>query len=81
MTDIAYSQTENTDIDIVKSLSGRSKRLIINEYMQLMIKKKILPGVYIMNMKRKVVEKGNHILLKEYAAIMRQNLTDISYLN
>jgi len=67
VTDIAYGQRDNTDIDIVQSLSGRSKRLIINEYMQLMIKKKNPSGAYMMNMKRKVVEKGSLILLKEYA--------------
>ena len=40
MIDIAYGQRDNTDIDIVQSLSGRSKRLIINEYIQLYDKEK-----------------------------------------
>ena len=69
MTDIAYSQKDNTDIDIVQSLFGRSKRLIIDEYMQLDDKEKnSFWRIYDQyEEKRKAIEKEGFILLKEYA--------------
>ena len=69
MTHIAYGQRDNTDIDIVQSLFGRSKRLIINEYMQLDDKEKnSFWRIYDQyEEKRKAIEKESLILLKEYA--------------
>jgi hypothetical protein len=66
---IAYGQKDNTDIDIVQSLFGRNKRLIITEYMQLDGKEKNpFWGIYDKyEEKRKVIEKESLILLKEYA--------------
>ena len=37
---VAYAQRDDTDIDIVQSLFGRSKRLIITDYIQLDDKEK-----------------------------------------
>lgn len=69
VTDIAYSQRDNTDIDIVQSLFGRSKRLIIDENMQLDDKQKnSFWRIYDQyEEKRKAIEKEGFILLKEYA--------------
>jgi hypothetical protein len=70
VTDIAYGQKDNTDIDVVQSLSGRSKRLIINEYMQLDDKERdSFWRIYDQyEEKRKAIEKESLILLKEYAS-------------
>jgi hypothetical protein len=69
VTDIAYGQKDNTGIDIVQSLFGRSKRLIINEYMQLDDKERdSFWRIYDQyEEKRKAIEKESLILLKEYA--------------
>src|SRR6476620_9712241 len=69
VTDISYGQRDNTNINIVQSLSGRSKRLIINEYMQLDDKERDSFGrIYDQyEEKRKAIEKESLILLKEYA--------------
>lgn len=69
VTAIAYSQSDNTDIDIVQSLFGRSKRLIIDEYIQLDDKeKKSFWSIYDQyEEKRKAIEKDGFILLKDYA--------------
>ena len=69
VTDIAYGQTDNTDIDIVQSLFGRSKRLIIEGHMQLDDKeKKSFWRTYDQyEEKRKAIEKEGFLLLKEYA--------------
>ncbi len=65
----AYCQSDNADIDIVQALFGRSKRLIIAEYMQLEDKEKNsfwhLYDQY--EEKRKGIEKEGFLLLKEYA--------------
>ena len=68
VTDVAYSQRDDTDIDIVQSLFGRNKRLIIDEYMQLDGKEKnSFWRVYDeYEMKRKAIEKKGFVLLKEY---------------
>ena len=69
VTDVAYSQRDDTDIDIVQSLFGRNKRLIIDEYLQLDGKEKnsfwLIYDQY--EKKRKAIEKDGFILLKEYA--------------
>jgi len=69
VTDIAYGQKDNTDIDIVQSLFGRNKRLIIEGHMQLDDKeKKSFWRIYDQyEEKRKAIEKDGFILLKEYA--------------
>jgi len=69
VTDIAYGQRDNTDIDIVQSLFGRSKRLIIEGHMQLDDKeKKSFWRIYDQyEEKRKAIEKEGFLLLKEYA--------------
>ncbi len=70
VTDVAYSQRDDTDIDIVQSLFGRNKRLIIDEYLQLDGKEKnsfwLIYDQY--ENKRRAIEKEGFILLKEYAA-------------
>ena len=58
---VAYAQRDDTDIDIVQSLFGRSKRLIINEYIQPDDKEKNLSGTYTMNMKRKEKQSRNRV--------------------
>ena len=69
VTDVAYSQKDNTDIDVVQSLFGRDKRLIINEYMRLNDNQKnpfwLIYDQY--EEKRKSIQKESFILLKEYA--------------
>jgi hypothetical protein len=69
VTDVAYSQKDNTDIDVVQSVFGRDKRLIINEYMQLDDKQKnsFWPIYDQYEEKRKSIQKEGFILLKEYA--------------
>jgi hypothetical protein len=69
VTDVAYSQKDNTDIDVVQSLFGRDKRLIINEYMRLNDKQKnsFWPIYDQYEEKRKSIQKESFILLKEYA--------------
>jgi 3-keto-L-gulonate-6-phosphate decarboxylase len=69
VTGIAYGQKDNTDIDIVQSLFGRSKRLIIEGYIQLDDQeKKSFWRIYDQyEEKRKAIEKEGFILLKEYA--------------
>ena len=66
---VAYAQRDDTDIDIVQSLFGRSKRLIITDYIQLDDKEKNsfwhIYDKY--EEKRKEIEKQSLILLKEYA--------------
>src|SRR4030095_17233620 len=66
---VAYGQRDNTDIDIVQSMFGKSKRLIITEYIQLDDKEKNsfwqIYDKY--EEKRKVIEKQSLILLKDYA--------------
>jgi hypothetical protein len=66
---VAYSQSDNADIDIVQALFGKSKRLIIDEYMQLDDKEKksfwLIYDQY--EEKRKKIEKEGFLLLKEYA--------------
>ena len=69
VTNVAYSQSDNADLDVVQSIFGRSKRLIIDEYMQLNDKEKTsfwrIYDQY--EEKRKGIEKEGFILLKEYA--------------
>jgi hypothetical protein len=68
-TDVAYSQKDNSDIDVVQSVFGRDKRLIINEYMQLDEKERnsFWPIYEQYEEKRKSIQKEGFILLKEYA--------------
>ncbi len=63
-----YSQSDNSDIDIVQAVFGRSKRIIIDEYMQLDDKeKKSFWRIYDQyEEKRKEIEKEGFLLLKEY---------------
>jgi hypothetical protein len=67
-TNVAYSQSDNADIDIVQALFGKSKRIIIEEYMQLDDKEKSsfwrIYDKY--EEKRKRIEKEGFLLLKEY---------------
>lgn len=65
----AYSQSDNADIDIVQAVFGRSKKLIIDEYMQLDDKEKnSFWHIYDQyEEKRKGIEKEGFLLLKEYA--------------
>lgn len=69
VTIFSYGQKDNSDIDIVQSLFGRNKRLIITEKMQLSEKENVsfwrIYDAY--EEKRKIVEKQSLILLKEYA--------------
>jgi hypothetical protein len=69
VTNVAYSQSDNADLDVVQSIFGRTKRLIIDEYMQLNDKEKTsfwrIYDQY--EEKRKGIEKEGFILLKEYA--------------
>ena len=69
VTHISYGQEDNSDIDIVQSLFGRSKRLIITENIQLSEKEtNSFWRIYDeYEEKRKVTEKQSLILLKEYA--------------
>jgi len=69
VTDFAYSQQDNTDIDIIQSLFGRSKRIIIDQNIQLNDdqKKSFLRIYGQYEEKRKAIEKEGFILLKEYA--------------
>jgi hypothetical protein len=69
VTDVAYSQDNNSDIDVVQSLMGRDKRLVIDQYMQLDDKQKnSFWRIYDQyEKKRKAIEKEGFILLKEYA--------------
>jgi len=69
VTGIAHSQRDNTDIDIVQSLLGRNKRLVIEAYMQLdeKEKKSFWPVYDQYEKKRKAIEKEGFLLLKEYA--------------
>ena len=68
-TNVAYSQSDNTDIDIVQALFGKSKKLIIDEYMQLddKEKKSFYPIYDQYEERRKGIEKEGFLLLKEYA--------------
>ena len=68
-TNVTYSQSDNADIDIVQALFGKTKRLIIEEYMQLDDKeKKSFWRIYDQyEEKRKKIEKEGFLLLKEYA--------------
>jgi hypothetical protein len=68
-TTVGYSQSDNTDIDIVQALFGRNKRLIIDEHMQLddKEKKSFWPIYDQYEEKRKAIEKEGFLLLKEYA--------------
>ena len=68
-TNVAYSQSDNADIDIVQALFGRSKRLIIDEHIQLDDKeKKSFWRIYDQyEEKRKGIEREGFLLLKEYA--------------
>jgi len=69
ITNTLHAQKDNTDIDIVQAVFGKSKRLIINDYMQLDDKEKnSFWHVYDeYEEKRKVIEKESLVLLKEYA--------------
>ncbi|MBO9203809.1 MULTISPECIES: hypothetical protein [Niastella] len=69
VTGFAYSQQDNTDIDIVQSVFGRSKRIIIDQNMQLNEnQKKSFWCIYDQyEEKRKTIEKEGFMLLKEYA--------------
>jgi hypothetical protein len=68
-TDVAYSQKDNTDIDVIQSVFGRDKRLIIDQHMQLNDKQNNsfwrLYDQY--EERRKSIQKEGFILLKEYA--------------
>jgi hypothetical protein len=68
-TGAAYCQKDNTDIDIVQSLNGRSKRMIVNEFIQLDAKEEeSFWNIYNQyEEKRKAIEKRSFILLKKYA--------------
>lgn len=68
-TTVTYSQNDNEDIDIVQALFGRSKRLIMEEHMQLNDKEKnSFWRIYDQyEEKRKGIEKEGFLLLKEYA--------------
>lgn len=67
---LGYGQKDNTDIDLVQSMFGRSKRLLVEDYIQLNDKEKNsfwrLYDEY--EEKRKVIEKQSLVLVKEYAA-------------
>jgi hypothetical protein len=65
----AYSQSDNADIDIVQALFGKSKKLIIDEYMQLDDKEtNNFWRIYDQyEGKRKGIERESFLLLKEYA--------------
>ena len=69
VTNVAYSQVDNADIDIVQAVFGKTKRLIIEEYMQLDDKEKnhcwLTYDQY--EVKRKGIDKESFLLLKEYA--------------
>jgi hypothetical protein len=68
-TNVAYSQNDNADIDIAQALFGKSKRLIIEEYMQLDDKEKnSFWRIYDQyEEKRKRIEREGFLLLREYA--------------
>lgn len=68
-TNVTYSQSDNSDIDIVQALFGKSKRIIIDGQMQLDEKeKKSFWRIYDQyEEKRKGIEKEGFLLLKEYA--------------
>jgi len=67
-TTVGYSQSDNTDIDIVQAVFGRNKRLIIDANMQLNEQEKktfwLIYDQY--EEKRKKIEKEGFLLLKEY---------------
>lgn len=69
VSQITYAQKDNTDIDIVQSVFGRNKRIIINERLQLDDKEKtsFWPVYDQYEEKRKPIEKETLMLLKEYA--------------
>ena len=68
VTQFAYGQRDNTDIDAVQSLFGISKRAIIKEYIQLDDKEKSsfwrIYDQY--EEKRKAIEKESFLLFEEY---------------
>lgn len=68
-TGMAYCQKDNTDIDLVQSLNGRNKKLIVHEFIQLDAKEeKSFWKIYSQyEEKRKAIEKKRFILLKKYA--------------
>ena len=68
-TNVSYSQSDKADIDIVQALFGKSKKLIIDEYMQLDDKEtNSFWRIYDQyEEKRKGIEKEGFLLLKEYA--------------
>ena len=69
LTSIVYGQLDNSDIDLAQSIFGKSKRLIVSEYIQRDAKEKdTFWKVYDQyEEKRKSIEKQRFLLLKEYA--------------
>ena len=69
LTGAVYGQIDNSDIDLAQSIFGKSKRLIISEYIQPDAKEKDafwkMYDQY--EEKRKSIEKQRFLLLKEYA--------------
>ena len=68
-THVAYSQSDNADIDMVQALFGKNKTMIIDEYMQLNDKEKnsFWPIYDQYEVKRKKIEREGFLLLKEYS--------------
>ena len=66
---MVHGQIDNSDIDLAQSIFGKSKRLIVGEYIQPGAEKKDafwkMYDQY--EAKRKLIEKQRFLLLKEYA--------------
>jgi len=69
LTGIVYGQIDNSDIDLAQSIFGKSKRLIVSEYIQPDAEEKDtfwkMYDQY--EEKRKLIETQRFLLLKEYA--------------
>lgn len=70
LSSLVHAQRDNTDIDIVQSVFGKNKRMIINEYLQLADNEKSqFWNIYDQyEAKRKSIERERFVLLKDYAA-------------
>ena len=69
LTGIGYGQIDNSDIDLAQSIFGKSKRLIVNEYIQPDANEKdTFWKIYDeYEEKRKLIERQRFLLVKEYA--------------
>ena len=69
LSGLAHAQIDNSDIDLAQSIFGKSKRLIVSEYIQPDAKESDafwkMYDQY--EEKRKLIEKERFLLLKEYA--------------